>query len=59
MAKYKGFLVKIKVSYRFFSQIKGQTKLKVFKGFKGSPRGPAFINPSPAEPGYVLPLQTE
>ena len=43
IAKYKGFLIKIQVFTGFSAKLKvlkDFNKLKVFKGFKGSPRGP-------------------
>ena len=46
IAKYKGFHIKIQVFTGFSAKLKvlkDFNKIKVFKGFKGSPRGPALL----------------
>ena len=41
IAKYKDFLIKIKVFIGFLAKLKVLKDFNKIKGFKGSPRGPA------------------
>ena len=43
IAKYKGFLIKIKVFIGFSAKLKVLKDSNKIKGFKGSPRGPAYL----------------
>ena len=47
IAKYKGFLIKIKFFFIGFSaKLKVLKDFNKIKGFKSSPRGPAFVDTS-------------